>query len=160
MFRRAENVSKTDLLYQVVHLLTGKARAWYQNIYFELNTWDEFVCEIKRKFLPNNYNFSLLAEIENRKQSRNESVGNYINDMELKFRAMPMPISTEHKLYIIQKNLLPHHVYALASLDVRTVSELEDICKRMESARSMMQTRNTNDPWRVDKENNKAYTIY
>lgn len=142
MFRRAEGITNYEMLTQVVYLLTGRARLWYQNVYQNIRTWAEFLREIKQHFLPDDYNFVLLTEIENRKQKPFESVTEYLNLVELKFRAMPRALSEEHKLYIVQKNLLPHFAIAVAPLRITSLAQLEAACRKLENARSVHMTRN------------------
>lgn len=141
MCRRAEGMSQAEMLRKVGHLLAGSARAWYQNVYHHMRTWQEFEAAIKAKFLASDYNFSLIAEVESRRQGKTESVSTYINDMELKFRAMPIQMSDEHKLYLVQKNLLPHFAVTIAAHNPRTIRELEAMCKRLESTRAIIKNR-------------------
>lgn len=141
MFRRSGGIEEDDLLLQVCHLLGGSARAWFQNVYRDIRTWRDFTVAIKAKFLATDYNFSLIAEVENRRQGKSEPISSYINEMELKFRAMPIQMSDAHKLYIIQRNLLPSYTFTVAAQNPRTIRELEAICKRLESARTMLNNR-------------------
>lgn len=144
MFRRAGRIEEDDLLLQVCHLLNGSARAWFQNVYRDIHTWRAFERAIKAKFLATDYNFSLIAEVENRRQGKTEPVSTFINEMELKFRAMPIPMSDAHKLYIIQRNLLPSFTFTVAAQNPRSIRDLEAICKRLESARTMLSNREQN----------------
>lgn len=132
MFRRSEGVSERDLVRQAIHLLRGPALAWYETVYYTIYTWADFVVALKRKFLPDNYSYVLLAEIESRRQSQKEPVGLYISEMERKFRALPNPMPESHRVYIIRKNLLPVYRDALAPWPVRDVVHLEELCKRIE----------------------------
>lgn len=152
MFRRAECVSEQELLYQVVHLLNGRARAWYQNVYRHVSTWPEFVTAIKGKFLSPGYQYNLLVEIEGRLQRRGEAVGAFINEMELRFRAMPEQLPEEHKIHIIRKNLLPEYTMPISTHQPRTIKSLEEICRRIESARILLTARNgKSDPRKPEK---------
>lgn len=137
MYSLSENVSEETLLQQIVHLLTGRARAWFQSVYREIYTWGEFEKAVKDKFLPDDYNFWLLSDIENRRQKKNEPVGTYINDMIMKYRAMPLPVPDQQKIYTIRKNLLPHFINCLAAVKISTLVELEEVCKRVESTQAL-----------------------
>lgn len=141
MFSRAENIPEPELLRQIVHLLNGRARAWYQNVYRQVGSWNEFIRAIKTKFLPLDYHFNLLVEIENRFQRKNEPVGAFINDMELRFRSLPEALPERHQIHIISKSLLPEYTMYLANVEIRTVKELEEACKRIESAKIMLASR-------------------
>lgn len=145
MFSRAEGIPECELLRQIVHLLNGRARAWYQNVYRRIYTWGDFIAAIKRKFLPLDYHFNVLVEIENRLQRRSEPVGAFINEMELRFRSLPEPLPERHQIHIIRKNFLTDFTMHLANVDIRTVRELEEACKRIECARFMLNARTGRD---------------
>lgn len=146
MFRQANRIECQDLLLQIPHLLNGSARAWYQNVYGLIRTWPEFVEAIRTKFLATDYNFALMDEVDSRKQGKNEPVSSYINDMELKFRAMPIQVPDAHKLYIIQRNLLPYFTVNVAGHNPRNIRELEAVCKRLESAKAILRKREPETP--------------
>lgn len=133
MFRRSEGIHESEMIRQIIHLLRGSASLWYQTVYHSIQSWAEFVLKLKAKFLPNDYTFSLLSEIERRKQGESEPVGLYISDMERKFRAMPLPFDELHRVYYIRRNLQSRLRTWIASADASTVSELEAICKRAEA---------------------------
>lgn len=132
------------------HILHDRARAWYQNVYKQIYTWSDFVRLIKSKFLPLDYHFSLLVELEQRYQRRNETVGAYINDMELRFRALPEPLHERHQVNIIRRNLLTDYALQLANLEIGSVRELEQACKRIESAKLLLASRSRRDKDRYD----------
>lgn len=134
----SEGYSDSDLLSQIVHLLTGRARSWYQQAYFTIRTWDAFKTALREKFLPPYYQFVLMAEIEARMQTRDEDVSSYIQDMERKFDRLPEQISESNKVFIVKKNLLPDTAVAIASFDVHTIRALEDICRRFESTKKIV----------------------
>lgn len=159
MFSRAESIPEDELLRQIVHLLQGRARAWYQNVYRQIVSWRHFVNAIKEKFLPLDYHFNLLLEIESRFQRKSEPVGAYINDMELRFRSLPEALPESHQIHIMRKNLLTDYTMQLANVDIRSVRELEDACKRIEGARMMLAARTGRDRFkdRADRSRSERY---
>lgn len=48
---------------------------------------------------------------------------------------MPKQLDEAHQIHIIKRNMLPHLALATATHDIRTISQLETICKRVESTR-------------------------
>lgn len=136
MYQRAEKFSDEDLLDSVVHLLTGRARLWYQSQYDSIATWEEFLSALKEEFLPNNYDFTLFSDIDARVQRHNESSAEFILHMTSLFKLIAFPLSEEHKLHIVQKNLLPRYSLAVAPLGVRTLKELGEVCRRIDGATS------------------------
>lgn len=134
----AEGYSDSDLLSQIVHLLTGRARSWYQQAYFSIRSWHAFKAALKEKFLPPYYQFVVMAEIEARMQSRDEDVSTYIQDMERRFDRLPEQISESNKVFLVKKNLLSEIAVAIASFDVQSIRALEDICRRFESTKKIV----------------------
>lgn len=135
LFRKASRITENELLEQIIHLLSGNARDWYQNAHRRIRTWPQFTNELRRKFLPADYNYDLVAQANRRKQGKNESVSSYINAMEMLFQAMPIPMADHHRLYIVRSNLLPHSADIVAATNPQTIAEVEAVCKRLESSR-------------------------
>lgn len=134
MYRRSEKVTDSEMLFSIVHLLSGRAKLWYQSIINSIQSWNELVTALKREFLPTNYEYLLFCEISNRMQKANESFGEYITHMKALFRCLTIPISEEHKLFIIQKNLLSKYAMAIAPLELRSLEELSNACRRIDNA--------------------------
>lgn len=141
LFRRSSGISQDMLLLQIIHLLTGSARAWFQNESRHIETWDQFVRALRANFLPSDYNFVLIAQATQRRQRKAETVAEYVNAMELLFRAMSVPMSAEHQLYLVRQNLLPQYGIIVASHSPRNIAEVKRICKEIESATAMQNRR-------------------
>lgn len=135
LFRRASNISRGELLRQIIHLLNGSARDWYQNASRTINTWGQFVVALKAKFLPTDYNFQLMAQAQRRQQDKNESVAQYINAMEMIFSSMSRHIDPEWQLTVVCANLLPQYSDLVVAQAPQSIAEIEAICKRLESAK-------------------------
>lgn len=61
MFQRSENVSNEDMMFSIVYLLSDRAKLWYLSIIIgSLNSWEELVTELKKEFLPPNYDYQLF----------------------------------------------------------------------------------------------------
>lgn len=140
MFRQAEQMSDHQLLQKIPHLLIGSARTWYTLNRYRILTWNDFVTQIKQRFLSTDYNFLLYSEVQNRKQGKNEPIGNYVADMQSKFRAMSNPPDMQHRLYMVRNNMLYEHAMALATQNVQSVEHLEMLVKQRESARASQMT--------------------
>lgn len=123
------------MLQNVGFLLRKSALNWYLGILPSLRTWDDFLHRLKTKYLSNNTSFEILSEIENRLQGKTETVTTYIADMVDRFRSMPYPLSEEHQCHIIQKNLLKANAMKLAERRYKTVIQLEQACRNLESMR-------------------------
>lgn len=151
MLQRAEMVSDHDILYSVVHLLSGRAKLWYQSVIDSIFTWQELVSEMKKEFLPDNYDYSLLCEISNRAQRSNETFGEFITEILASFRYLSIPVTEEHKLYIIKKNLLPRFSLGVAPLEITSLQRLIDVCRKIENA-NIYSTKNQALPFQRQSE--------
>lgn len=134
LLQRSEHMSSEDLMFSLIHLLTGRARAWYLSMVDSFYSWEEVVSAMKREFLPRNYEYTLLNEISNRRQRHTESFGEYITQMQSLFKWLNMPLSEEHKLHIVQRNLLPRYAIGIAPLDIRSLHQLSEMCRRIDNA--------------------------
>lgn len=106
LFQRSENVSDTDMLYSIMHLLSGRAKLWYLSVFERFRNWEQVVSAMKREFLPQNYDYILLNDINNRVQKRNESFGEFITHMQALFKCLAIPLEESHKLFIVQKKFV------------------------------------------------------
>lgn len=83
-----ENMSDQEMLQQIPHLLLGNARMWYTMQRHCIFNWQDFVNQIKKRFLSTDYNCLLYSELQNRNQGKFEPIGNYIAEMQGKFRGL------------------------------------------------------------------------
>lgn len=143
LFRRAGRISENELLDQVIHLLSGNARDWYQHSHRRIRTWQQFTTELRQKFLPSDYNYDLVAQAHRRKQGKTESVSAYISAMELLFQAMSIPMAEQQKVAIVRANLASQYDDAIATKNPQTIAAIEAICKRIESTRRTRKENNT-----------------
>lgn len=132
LHQRSEHVTNREMLESVIHLLSGRARLWFQANCDEFENMETFVAAIKDEFLPRNYDYVLLNDISNRTQKYNESFGEFITHMQALFKCLSVPLEEDHKLYMIQKNLSPRYALSIAPLDIRTVNQLAEICRRID----------------------------
>lgn len=169
MLQRAEQVSDEELLYSVVHLLSGRAKQWYGSVYGTFNSWRDLVDAFKYEFLPTNYEYSLLDDISNRKQKSTESFGEYLTHMQSLFRCVSLPIPEQHKLYIVQKNLSPRYSLCVAPIEIRSLKQLAEVCRRVDSANTTnrtaiglpfeQQSQNSGSRWRNNYRSNQVHEI-
>lgn len=127
--QKAERIPEAELLCSMVHLFTGRAKLWFHAIGERAQTWDDLVDSMRHEFLPANYDWVLMYEIANRAQRTNETYAEYSTHMMALFRCISMPMSEEHKLYIVQKNLLPKYSSLVAPLRISTLADLSEACR-------------------------------
>lgn len=134
MLQRSEGVSDDELLSSVVHLLTGRARLWYRSWFDTFGSWTEMVSAMKTEFLPPKHDFKLLTSISNRKQKPSETFAEYLNMMRSLFKHLSIGISEQHKLGIIEENMLSKYAIATSVLDIASLDQLSKVCRRVDYA--------------------------
>jgi hypothetical protein len=97
----------TEAIRHMNYFLTGQARTWYSCLKEKPRTWEEFESKIKRKFLPQHYDYDHAHFIYNRKQKKNETVSEFINEMVRQFSSLTREVSEAEQCIAIQKNLKP-----------------------------------------------------
>lgn len=133
--RIARNVSKETLFDSGIDLFTGKALHWYRYVRKTEATWGGLVRRLREEFQPHNYTEKLFEEIKKRTQGPEESVGIYLAVMSAMFDRLECPVSQETQLKIIMRNLSPFYQTQLGLVEVKTISELKTLCKRLEERR-------------------------
>lgn len=134
MLQRAEMIPDWELLPSMVHLFTGRAKNWYGSWAGTFATWDELVEALRTEFLPENYRFIMLEKITSRKQKPGESIGEFLALMQSLFTWLDIPIDNLHQVFIVRNNLLPKYSQGVAPFEIRSLSELAKVCRRVESA--------------------------
>lgn len=134
LFQRSECVADEEMVFSVIHLLSGRAKLWFLSVCDLFGEWADVVQALKREFLPANYDYLLFNDITNRQQQDNESFASYITHMQALFKCLSVPVDESHKLFIVQKNLLPRYALAIAPLELRNLAELNDACRRIDNA--------------------------
>lgn len=134
LFQRSEKVTDTEMMYSIIHLLTGRARLWFMSVYEQFRDWSQVITEMKREFLPANYDYLLFTDINNRRQKEQETFSEFLTHMQAMFKCLSIPIVESHKLYIVQRNLLPRYAMAIAPLELRSLYELSEACRRIDNA--------------------------
>lgn len=134
LFQRSEGVTDDELFSSIVHLLTGRARLWYRSWFDTFRNWNEMVAAMKIEYLPPKYDFKLLTNISNRRQKISESFAEYLTTMQSLFNHLSMPITEQHKLCIVEENILPKYAIATSVLDIATLDQLSKVCRRVDCA--------------------------
>lgn len=136
MLQRAEGVSNDELFTSIVHLLSGRARLWYRSWYDTFAGWDDFLAAFKHEFLPPKYDYRLLTSISNRRQKQTETFAEYVNVMQSQFQHLSINIDEQHKLGIIEDNMLAKYAVAASTVDIVSLEQLSNICRRVDFAYS------------------------
>lgn len=135
LLARAERLSDDDLLTSAVYLFKGAAYTWYRAFYPYYNSWAQLVAGLKEQFLPCDYDFWLLKELEQRRQGESENFGIYFAAMEMMFRNLSYNLSEQQRLAMVMRNMSPVYAERLALENIRTLAELSFKCKKIEEVR-------------------------
>lgn len=135
LLARAERVSDDDLLMSAVYLFKGSAYTWYRAFHPYYGSWEQLVAGLKSQFLPVDYDFWLLKELEQRRQGENENFGIFFAAMEMLFRNLSYRLGEPQKLAIVMRNMHPLYVDRLSLENIVSLPQLAEKCKRIEQAR-------------------------
>lgn len=134
MLQRSEGVSDEDLFASIVHLLTGRARLWFRSWYDTFRGWHDFLAALKTEFLPPKYDYRLLTNISNRRQKQSETFAEFLTIMQSQFNHLAIRVDEQHKLSIVEENMLPKYAVATSTIDVRSLEQLSSVCRRVDYA--------------------------
>lgn len=134
MVATAERCTDEELHRSAFYLFEGFAKTWYMAFRRNYNTWGELVTGLKTQFLPHDYEYWQMKDIENRFQKSDESFGVFLAAMELMFNELPYRTNERQKVQIIRRNLLPAYQDRLALVDTNTLPQLQFACDRIEKS--------------------------
>ncbi|XP_063904313.1 uncharacterized protein LOC135123513 [Zophobas morio] len=144
--RVARGVSEVELLNSIVDLLEDQALIWYRSVKTSVLSWTGFVRELRKEFLLFDYATELWQEIRTRVQGPNESVGSYFACLKNLFNRLSVPPSEEEKLRVLQRNLAPYLIQGIGLVDISSVDQLLDTCKKLETVRILATAPRPNVP--------------
>lgn len=133
--RAARNVSFTELFNSASLLFAGHALLWFRSVRERVANWSELVQELKKDFLPTDYDHNLLLEILSRTQGVSENVLVYILSVEALFRKLSTPYSEDYILKQIIRNLNPYFSEKLALHDIISIEHLKIICRKLQDSK-------------------------
>lgn len=146
MIAVAERATDEDLHRSALYLFEGFAKTWYMAFRRNYSTWAELVSGLKTQFLPFDYEYWQMKDIENRFQKSDESFGVFLAAMELMFNELPYRTAERQKVQIIRRNLLPAYQDRLALVDTNTIAQLTFACDRIEHSQYSAMRRTQQQP--------------
>lgn len=134
--RISRNCSTDELFASAGDLFDSQAWTWWHNNHIKnrFSDWSDLVQKLKETFLRDQYDKKLLDEIKSRKQNTRESVTMFISSMEGLFYRLTTVPDEQEIVDIIRENLLSDYVKFLALKDISTISELTNMCKKLENS--------------------------
>lgn len=134
----AHGVSKLQLFKSSVELFDGKALIWFRSIREKVSDWESLCKELRKEFLPHDYNDKLWQQIKARTQGEKESIGIFLAIMNNLFNRLAIEVKEDTKLKTIRKNILPFYQSHLMLTDIQSLDELESLCKKLEQGRDAL----------------------
>lgn len=131
---KARNVSESDLFNSAAEFFTGDAFVWYRSIKDSVADWQSLISKLKKDFLHDDIDDDLWDQIKRRKQRKGESIVIFIAHLEALFSRLSRPAAESSKIKYIRKNLLPEFYDRLALQDITTISQLCDLCRKLEES--------------------------
>ncbi|KAH1015616.1 hypothetical protein HUJ05_013307 [Dendroctonus ponderosae] len=122
--RVSRNCSIEELFASAGDLFESQAWTWWHNHHLKNRfvNWEDLVEKLKETFLRDHYDRNLLEEIKSKKQDSKEPVAMFISSMEGLFNRLIVAPSEKDIVEIIQENLLPDYVKALALQDISSIA--------------------------------------
>lgn len=130
--RFACGISKQDLFTSAVVLFRGTALTWFRSNKHSIWSWDHLSYELKKTYLPSEFEEDIWNDIKGRTQGRDERVAIFVAIMESYFSKLPNPPKEEKRVTIMRRNLLPYLQNHLASHRVTSIAELVTVCQGIE----------------------------
>lgn len=133
--RRARGVTHQELFESAVDLFSGAALVWYRSSAGRIHSWHQLCKELKEVFQPPDYDFRLQQEIFNRCQGDKEPIDLFVAAMEGLYARLSVDIPESTRLAQIFNNLHPQLQDRLALVDIKTLSDLRTMGRRVEAGR-------------------------
>lgn len=147
--QRMYGISDDELFANFIVLLDGQAKMWYLAHINEFNTWTE-LCEAMHTKYIGKMQHSFFLSIANRKQTSNESIGEYFADMMLKMASLT-DINEQRQIDMLLNGLLPRYRVRVTGFTWISVSQLEQFLTNIEAdylAHPREENRNFSRPYR------------
>lgn len=133
--RESRGLTTQQLFRSAVELFEGRALIYFRAIKDKVSNWDE-LCDILRdEFLPRDFNDRIWEQIKSRTQGDRESIAIYVAYMNNLFSRLTITVDESIKLKIIRKNILPFYQNQLLLVDINSLEDLIDICRKIEDNR-------------------------
>lgn len=133
----AYSVSHSRLFYSAACLFTGHALTWYRGMKDLFSDWNDLKQHFYCAFEPVDYEYRLLGEIRSRSQGKDEPIHIYFAAMNCLFSRLKKQLTENEKLEILLHNIRPTYTQQLALVNIKSISELKNTLKRLESAKQM-----------------------
>lgn len=137
---RANKMHPNTVAQQITVLLRSPALEWLTFLPESINTWKELVFRMKEKYLSNDFEFEILADIQSRHQKKGESVTEFVSEIQKMYRSLNNPVNEQLQCHTIQNNLLIEIATAMHAFRFTSVTKLEQCARNIERNMNAYQT--------------------
>lgn len=118
-------------------LFTELGKIWYNGVKSQIYSWEQLKTILLEEFSPQDYDYQLMNEIRGRLQGTEEPAHLYFAFMSNLFDRLKRPLPESEKLEILRHNIQRDSIIQLALVEVETVAQLKDKCRKLESAKQL-----------------------
>ena len=136
--RHARGATKKDLFLSAIDIFKGSALIWFRSVKNTVDTWDDLLLIFKKEFLPSHLDFEVWEKIRNFKQDFSVKCTIYIATMENLFSRLHSLPKESVRLEYILHNLHNFYLERLALVDVTSIAQLSDLCRKLEDVKHQM----------------------
>ena len=113
-------------------LIDGPALHWYRANKHKFTNYDQLVAALRSDFDIPDYDYRLLQEIHSRTQAKDETLVIFLSVILGMMSRLSRTLTEEEKLDIVLRNIRPEYSRELALVDIKTISELQTLGKKLE----------------------------
>ena len=132
--RESRRIPKSQIFQSAVELFKGDALLWYRTWKSSFRDWDDLSTQLRRYFLPLDYESTLLSDIQKRTQGAEERLILYVSVMENLFNKLANKPCERDRVCLIRRNLLPELQKGLAVTPINTIEELLNFGRAVEES--------------------------
>lgn len=132
--KSAYGVSDVALFCSAAQLFTDNALFWFRGIKDQVSSWTQLKDIFLNEFDTPDYDYRLLGEIRSRTQGFDEPIHIYVAIMSCMFSRLKNGLSEESKLEILLHNIRPSLSQQLALINITSIAELKENCRKLEAA--------------------------
>jgi hypothetical protein len=125
--------TKHEILRSAFNLFKRNARDWYVTSRQKFDSYDTLVAQLKKTYVPGDYDFIVKTEIEKRHQSEHESFTKFLVDMKKKSNDLQYPWSEGKMCFLLKNRLNKYYAETKFLHQVQNMENLADLCRKLES---------------------------
>lgn len=145
-YKKTQHITDESLVENAFFLFEGVALDWYEDNHKQFRKWKHVVEGLRRAFVAEDNDYLVRQKCDNRKQQRHETFEVYMSQMNKLFQGLSYELSDEEKFNILKRNVKPAHRLGIALLKVKTLVELKDACRSLDSMDSSLYSLATDSP--------------